>query len=249
MLIIYILSAAASRPQEQHWVAATDSMWPTKPKSFTIWPSAGKVWGFPFYMLKKIFIEHLLCIGLLWWNSGKESACQCRKQERLLIPASEGCPGGGNGNPLQYSCLGNPLDRGTWRATVHGVTKELNMTESLNNNNPETDAGQIRTIDAPYLHKRGTSRNWRSLWLSPIPGPIPFSQDTAAVPESEVLDRVALWALWCWDGNLGPPSREPGPPKHTIWFAVSREPHWRPPQVEDLWSIWCFPNLAVPRAI
>ena len=51
------------------------------------------------------------------------------------------------------------MDRGTWRATVHGVTKELNMTESLNNNNPETDAGQIRTIDAPYLHKRGTSRN------------------------------------------------------------------------------------------
>jgi len=32
-------------------------------------------------------------------------------------------PGGGNGIPLQYSCLGNPMDRGTWLATVHGVTK------------------------------------------------------------------------------------------------------------------------------
>ena len=32
-------------------------------------------------------------------------------------------PGGGNGNPLQDSCLGNPMDRGAWRATVHGVTK------------------------------------------------------------------------------------------------------------------------------
>ena len=32
-------------------------------------------------------------------------------------------PGGGNGNPLQYSCLENPMDRGTWQATVHGVTK------------------------------------------------------------------------------------------------------------------------------
>ena len=32
-------------------------------------------------------------------------------------------PGGGNGNPLQYSCLGNPMDRGAWQATVHGVTK------------------------------------------------------------------------------------------------------------------------------
>ena len=37
-------------------------------------------------------------------------------------------PGEGNGNPFQYSCLGNPMDRGTWWATVHGVTKELDMT-------------------------------------------------------------------------------------------------------------------------
>ena len=34
-------------------------------------------------------------------------------------------PGGVNGNPLQYSCLENPMDRGAWRATVHGVTKSL----------------------------------------------------------------------------------------------------------------------------
>ena len=33
-----------------------------------------------------------------------------------------------NGNPLQYSCLGNPMDRGAWPATVHGVAKELDMT-------------------------------------------------------------------------------------------------------------------------
>ena len=32
-------------------------------------------------------------------------------------------PGEGNGNPLQYSCLGNPMDRGAWRTTVHGVAK------------------------------------------------------------------------------------------------------------------------------
>ena len=39
----------------------------------------------------------------------------------------------GNDNPLQYSCLGNPMDRGAWRATVHGITKELDITERLNN--------------------------------------------------------------------------------------------------------------------
>ena len=44
------------------------------------------------------------------------------------IPGSGRSPGGGHGNPLQYSCLANPMDRGAWRATVHGVT-ESGMTE------------------------------------------------------------------------------------------------------------------------
>ena len=39
------------------------------------------------------------------------------------VPGSGRSPGGGNGNSLQYSCLKNPVDRGAWRATVHGVTK------------------------------------------------------------------------------------------------------------------------------
>ena len=37
------------------------------------------------------------------------------------IPGLRRSPGGGNGNPLQYSCLGNPVDRGAWWATVHGI--------------------------------------------------------------------------------------------------------------------------------
>ena len=44
-----------------------------------------------------------------------------------LIPGSGRFPGGGNGNPLQYSCLGNPMGRGAWWATIHEVT-ELDMT-------------------------------------------------------------------------------------------------------------------------
>ena len=45
-----------------------------------------------------------------------------------LIPEEGRSPGEGNGNLLQYSCLGNPIDRGAWWITVHGVAKELDIT-------------------------------------------------------------------------------------------------------------------------
>ena len=45
-----------------------------------------------------------------------------------LIPRLGRSPGGGHGNPLQYSCMGNPMDRGAWQARVHGVAKELDAT-------------------------------------------------------------------------------------------------------------------------
>ena len=50
-----------------------------------------------------------------------ESACNVGDQGS--IPASGRSPGEGNGNPLQYSCLENPMNRGAWRATAHGVTQ------------------------------------------------------------------------------------------------------------------------------
>ena len=53
------------------------------------------------------------------------------------ISGSGRSPGGGNGNPLQYSCLGNPMDRGALWATIHGVAEELDVTERLNSNNIE----------------------------------------------------------------------------------------------------------------
>ena len=44
-------------------------------------------------------------------------------RDKGFIPGSGRSPGVGNGNPFQYSCLENSMDRGVWRATVHGVTK------------------------------------------------------------------------------------------------------------------------------
>ena len=57
-----------------------------------------------------------------WWGTDfKESACDA--EDTGLIPRSGRPPGEGNGNPLQYSCLGNLMDRGAWQGTVHEVTK------------------------------------------------------------------------------------------------------------------------------
>ena len=54
-------------------------------------------------------------------SDSKESACNV--EDLGLIPGLGRSPGGVNGNPLQYSCLENPMDRGAWRATIHDFTK------------------------------------------------------------------------------------------------------------------------------
>ena len=54
-------------------------------------------------------------------SDSKESACN--EGDSGLIPGLGSSPGKGNGNPLQYSSLGNPMHRGPWQATVHGVAK------------------------------------------------------------------------------------------------------------------------------
>jgi hypothetical protein len=51
------------------------------------------------------------------------SVSACNAGDLGLIPGLGRSPGEGNGNPPQYSCLGNPMDRGAWRAIAHGVTR------------------------------------------------------------------------------------------------------------------------------
>ena len=60
-------------------------------------------------------------LGFLGGSDSKESTCNVG--DLGSIPGLGKSPGGGHGNLLQYSCLENPMDRGAWWATVHGVTK------------------------------------------------------------------------------------------------------------------------------
>ena len=70
---------------------------------------------------KALFRVLLLSRGFLGRSDGKESACHV--EDPALVPWSGRSPGEGNSHPLQCSCLGNPMDRGVWRATVSVVSE------------------------------------------------------------------------------------------------------------------------------
>jgi len=72
----------------------------------------------------QLFSGSPACQGLPRWLRGKESACNAGDAGNVdLIPEWERSSGRGNGNPLQYSCLENPMGRGAWQVTVHRVAK------------------------------------------------------------------------------------------------------------------------------
>ena len=66
----------------------------------------------------------MITLGFPGGSDGKESACNAR--DLCLILGSGISPGEGNGNPLQYFCLGNPMGRGAWKSTAYGVAKRYN---------------------------------------------------------------------------------------------------------------------------
>ena len=76
------------------------------------------------------------CRQILYQLSHQESPVvkdnsPCHAGDTVSISGSERSPGGGTGKPLQYSCLGNPMNRGAWWAIVHGVTKSQTQLKCL----------------------------------------------------------------------------------------------------------------------
>ena len=125
----------------------------------------------------------------------KQSACNAG--DPGSIPGLERSPGEGNGNPLQYACLENPIDRGVWRATVHGVTKVWTR----------LSAEELMLLNC------GVGQNsWESLGLQEIQL-VPPKGDQSWVfigrtdVEAKTPNTLATWCEelthlkrpWCWE--------------------------------------------------
>ena len=94
--------------------------------------------------------------GLPWWPDGKESACN---GDPGWISESGRSSGEGNGSPLQYSCLENPLDRGAWGSTVHGVARANKFQgKTYQANSPATRNTALSSkIQAAQSHPKTTN--------------------------------------------------------------------------------------------
>ena len=99
-------------------------------------------------------------LGLPWWLSGKE--CVCNAGDVGLIPGSGKSPGEGHDNPLQYSYLGNPKDRGACQATVYGVAKHSDMTYELNDHHQSQLGGE--RIRGVQFHKGRVMEGGERWW-------------------------------------------------------------------------------------
>ena len=107
----------------------------------------GWIWDAEVCSCKEIFTTIQDYVGLPWWLRGNESACSAG--DMGSVPGSGRSPGGGHGNPLQYSCLENPMDRGAWQATVHAWSCKRDI---------GTQQQQIRLCS--WSSKRWVNMNW-----------------------------------------------------------------------------------------
>ena len=96
-----------------------DPLWCDEESNLPLWYLSSETWNHNQIMRK----------GLPWWLSGKESTYQAG--DSGSIPGLGRSPREGDGKPLQYSCLGNPTDRGDWQATVYGVAKSQTQLSDL----------------------------------------------------------------------------------------------------------------------
>ena len=121
------------------------------------------------------------------------------QEKCCFIPGSGRSPGEGNGNPLQYSCLENPMDRGAWWATVHTVTKSQTRLKQLSMQNPYEYVSSVSWHSVRLCQPRGLERHWkkqhRNGLLFPVLGwSFPFLWH-GSKPQGSSLSGQFLWHL------------------------------------------------------
>ena len=124
--------------------------------------------------------ETLLSRWLPRWLYGKEPTCQCRRLGR-----HGRAPGGGHGDPLQYSCLENPADRGAWRAMVHRVAKNRTWLKRLSTHTFSSDQFSHSVVsDSLWPHEL---QHARPPYLSPNSWSLPKLMSIESVMPSNHL--------------------------------------------------------------
>ena len=103
------------------WRPKQSRLWSGWNERISLWVMLGRQLVYVVALYCRVELHRSIPLGFPGGSDGKESTCNVR--DPGLIPGLGRSPGEGYGNPLQYSCLENPMDRGVWWATVHGVTK------------------------------------------------------------------------------------------------------------------------------
>ena len=175
------------------------------------------------YCNSRIFqlLSTLFYRGFPGSSAGKESVCN--ERDLGLIPGSGRSPGKGNSYSLQYSCLENPMDRGGWQATVHGVTKSWTQLSNwhfhfqrknyrINHHFTSrviTLFGLIMRIWRKVNFVMGRKSFWRSLfpsvcsqktegWLSGIAGRVILEGRGSTFPRGELAESVGIFGRLSW---------------------------------------------------
>ena len=137
-------------------------------------------------------VTGLLHSGLCRWCSGKESACNAG--DLGSISGSGKSLGEGNGDPLQYSCLGNPMGGGAWQATVHGVAKGRTRLSDF------TSLYSRRCCFHPRVGKVLWSRKWQPIPVF-LPGKLHGQRSlvgysTRGCKESDMTEHNTQYQVW-----------------------------------------------------
>ena len=144
---------------------------------------------------------------------------QVTRQTWVQFPGSGRSAGGGNGSPLQYSCLGNPMDRWTWPAAVHGVAEELEITKRVHTHTVITATSLLSL--APTLNSLWICFIWSPLWLV-IENPPRLQELTCPGVQSRL--PAYPWQVPAWRAFS---SAESDPPAEKSQLLLENRQVWR----------------------